>query len=276
MKRVEPRVYLVAETRLIRGGENEPDVDCLEDYLEDLGVTEEEWFADPRVSDAENLLEAAGRMCYRSWMPWDPKRPEASNPNVAKVREGNATYLKNVIRSEHGALLEHASVSMIFRDVSRVFTHELVRHRAGWGYSQESLRYVRLDGDIRFWLPKVVTETTGAAELFEQTVDYLAGVQARLHKLFKIDEESNFARKKALTSMFRRLAPIGLATSIMATGNLRAWRHTINLRTAEAAEEEIRLVFGRIARILKGRYPNAFFDMQENAAGEWVFEHPKV
>ncbi len=269
MKRVEPKVYLVASTTLSNEG-------GLQEYIKDLGLEESDWFVDPRVSDAETLLEAGGRMCYRSWAPWDPNKPEATNENVTKVREGNPTYLANVIKSEHGALFEHASVSFIFRDVSRVFTHELVRHRAGWAYSQESLRYVRLSGQIRFWLPKLVLDTPGAPELFEETVDYLAGVQKKLHAMFRVDEQTNFTMKKKLTSMFRRLAPIGLATTIMATGNLRAWRHTINLRTAETAEEEIRMVFNQVARLLKEKYPNAFYDMRENEAGEWVFEYPKI
>lgn len=269
MNRVEePKVYLVAKTMLDRAG--------LGEYLADIGLTEDDWFADPRVSDAENLLEIGGRMCYRSWAPWDPAKPLATNPNVTKVREGNRKYTANVVKSEHGALFEHANVSMIFRDVSRVFTHEMVRHRAGWGYSQESLRYVRLDGDIRFWLPQLVKDQPGATELFEEVVDYLSGVQTRLRDLFGIEQITNFAQKKLLTSMFRRLAPIGLATTIMATGNLRAWRHVLRMRTETVAEEEIRLVFGKAARVLKREYPNAFFDMTENEAGEWILEHRKI
>jgi thymidylate synthase (FAD) len=267
----EPKVYLVAKTMLDREG--------LMQYLSDIGldVTPEnaDWYPDPRTSDAENLIEAGGRMCYRSWAPYDESKPLATNPNVTKVREGNAKYLANVIKQKHGALLEHANVTMIFRDVSRVFTHELVRHRAGWAYSQESLRYVRLN-DLRFWLPQMVKDQVGAPALFEETIGILETVQAKLHAMFDIDNIGNFSAKKLLTSMFRRLAPIGLSTSIMATGNLRAWRHVIALRTSTHAEEEIRLAFQKAAWMLKREYPNAFFDMNENEAGEWTFEYDKV
>lgn len=265
-----PQVYLVARTALEEQG--------LDEYLTSIGLEHDEndWFADPRVSDAENLLEAAGRLCYRSWIPWDPKKPEASNPNVTKVREGNNKYLANIIRSSHGAVLEHAYVTFIFKDVSRVVTHEVTRHRAGMAFSQESLRYVRLDGDIRFWIPGLARTYTGVPELIEETVDFLAAQQAKLHKLCGIEDIKNFTLKKMLTSMFRRVAPIGLATTIMITGNLRAWRHIINLRTSTAAEEEIRLVISEVARTLKSEYPNIFFDMTENDAGEWIFEYPKV
>src|SRR5947209_19727819 len=43
---------------------------------------------------------------------------------------------------EHGSVLEHAVWNFIVTGVSRSFTHELIRHRAGWGYSQLSQRFV--------------------------------------------------------------------------------------------------------------------------------------
>lgn len=141
--------------------------------------------------------------------------------------------------------------------------------------SQESLRYVRLN-DLRFWIPQMVKDQEGGVELFKEVIEQLEQVQQKLFRLFGIDGIKNFATKKLLTSMFRRLAPIGLSTSIMATANLRAWRHTIALRTSTHAEEEIRLVFSKVARHLKRMYPHAFFDMSENEAGEWVFENEKI
>jgi thymidylate synthase (FAD) len=261
----EPKVYLVGKTEIVLPG--------MEQYLEDIGGPD--WFVDPRVSGGESLIEAGGRMCYRSWMPWNPEKPECSNPNVTKVREGNNVYLQNIIKSGHGAVLEHVNLTFIMRDVSRVFTHELVRHRAGMAYSQESLRYVRLN-NIRFWLPQMVLDQPGAPGLFKETVEILETVQTKLHDMFNIEGQKNFSVKKLLTSMFRRLAPIGLSTSIMVTGNIRAWRHIIRMRTETVAEEEIRLVIGQLAKICKKTFPHCFYDMNENEAGEWVFEHEKV
>jgi len=60
------------------------------------------------------------------------------------VRSDRREYFENLLRSAHGSVLEHAGYSFALRNVSRVFTHELVRHRAGSAFSQESLRYVRL------------------------------------------------------------------------------------------------------------------------------------
>ena len=261
-----PKVYLIAKTTLVSEG--------IEEYFKDIGSPQ--WRPDPEISDAENLVEAAGRICYRSWQPYDPEKPQATNPNVTRVRMGNQRYLGNILSSGHGSVLEHASMTFILSGVSRVLTHELVRHRAGMAYSQESLRYVRLD-KLDFWLPQAVRGNPEAMKKFEEVVTFLESVQSDLAKIFDIDHIKSFADKKKLTSMFRRLAPIGLGTTIMVTGNLRAWRHVIAMRTSPAAEEEIREVVGQIAAICKQEYPNLFQDMEQNPeTGAWTFEYPKV
>ncbi|MCF8095992.1 MAG: FAD-dependent thymidylate synthase, partial [Desulfobacteraceae bacterium] len=216
----QPQVYLVAKTMLVPEG--------LKAYLKDIG--DPDWRADNRVSDGENLIEAAGRMCYRSWQPYDPEKPEASNPNVTNVRRGNDRYIANVLKSGHGSVLEHVNATFICRNVSRVFTHELVRHRAGMAYSQESLRYVRLD-DLPVWIPDSAKENPKAEEKFREVIDFLENAQKELADIFGIADIDDFSSKKMLTSMFRRLAPVGIGTTIMVTGNLRAWRHIISMRT---------------------------------------------
>jgi len=262
----QPKAYLVAKTQLVRDG--------LDAYLKDIGSPD--WQPENGVSDAENLVEAAGRMCYRSWQPYDPQKPEATNPNVSRVRQGNAAYLANVLKSGHGSVLEHVNMTFICRNVSRVFTHELVRHRAGMAYSQESLRYVRLD-DLSFWMPDAAKNHPEVREKFEAVIDFLENTQKELADIFGIQDSSDFTQKKHLTSMFRRLAPTGLGTSIMVSGNLRAWRHIIGMRTSPAAEEEIRIVSAQIAEICKREYPNIFQDMEpEPETGTWRFIHPKV
>lgn len=261
-----PKVYLIGKTQLCREG--------LDEYLRDIGNPD--WRADSAVSDGENLIEAAGRMCYRSWQPYDVAKPEASNLNVSRVRKGNRPYLANVLAHAHGSILEHVNLTFIIREVSRVVTHELVRHRAGMAYSQESLRYVRLD-DLGVWLPQAVKGNPEAAKRFAEVAAFLESVQSDLAGLFDIENIREFGPKKELTSMFRRLAPIGLGTSIIVTGNLRAWRHVIAMRTSQHAEEEIRIVLDQVAQICQREYPNAFQDMsKDETTGEWQFENRKV
>ena len=92
-----------------------------------------------------------------------------------------------------------------------------------------------------------------------------------------IDEEGlPFHVKKEITSALRRLAPIGLSTDIMWTANARTLRHVIEMRTAEGAEEELRLVFDQVARIMQAEAPGLFQDFAQQDDGSWAPEHRKV
>ena len=262
MREVTPQVQIIAETKM--------DSEQLQSYLDSIGVTE--YDPRPTESDGECLIMAAGKACYRSWQP-------GLNPNVTKTRTDAGDYIRNIIGTGHGSVLEHTSVSFLIYNVSRVFTHELVRHRAGTAFSQESLRFVRLT-DIDFWIPQILFDEDNEAgegvALIKEAVEYLESVQERLAEIYQIDERKNFAIKKKLTSAFRRVAPIGLATCIVFSMNLRTARHLIPLRTSRHAEEEIRLVFSQIAEILVERFPNVFDDFHFRKVGgyrEWYAEN---
>jgi len=162
---------------------------------------------------------------------------------------------------KHGSVIEHSSVNFIFADVSRVFTHELVRHRAGTAISQESLRFVRLT-DIGFWPPLAIRENEEVMEIVSTTVRHLESLQFKLAEILRLDDESKFSVKKKFTSAMRRIAPDGLATTIGWTANVRTLRHVLEMRTEPGAEEEIRLVFGKVGEILTKRYPNMFGDYE--------------
>jgi len=242
MRRVEPKVFLIGESRIIEDG--------LQAYLNHIGVPD--WKSNA-PSDAEKLIEVMGRSCYRSFEP-------GLNPNVTKIREDNRDYLKNIIKVKHGSVVEHPVVNFIFADVSRVFTHELVRHRAGTAISQESLRFVRLE-NLGQWLPTVISENQEAVEIFASTFEHLENLQLELAKLFRLDEPGTlFHYKKVVTSAMRRIAPIGLATTIGWSANIRTIRWVLEMRTDPSAEEEIRLIFGKVGDLVTKRYPNLFAD----------------
>jgi len=218
------------------------------------------------INAGELLVEFGGRACYRSWEP-------GLNPNVSKIRTDRQEYFANILRSGHGSVLEHASYSFALRNVSRVFTHELVRHRAGSAFSQESLRYVRLT-DIGFRVPPALEPVREQVlSIVEQLEEFQVSAAAKLG----IDSQGvPFHVKKEVTSALRRLAPIGLSTDIVWSANARTLRHVIEMRTAEGAEEELRLVFDKVARIMLAEAPNLFQDFVRQDDGCWVPEHRKV
>lgn len=221
------------------------------------------------ITDGDALVELGGRLCYRSWVP-------GANVNVAKVREDSREYLGNILQSGHGSVTEHANYSFIFDDVSRVFTHEMVRHRAGVAVSQESMRFVRLT-DIPFWFPEWAQKDT---ELMRRSVDLLHQMedhQAWMSEHFSLDEDGvPFSEKKHKTSFMRRFAPDGVATGMLCTINVRALRHIVYMRTALGAEEEIRLVMDDVAKLATRVTPNLMQDYHPNENQEWVPEFLKV
>jgi thymidylate synthase (FAD) len=268
MHETTPTVFLIARPSI--------DLDGMRGYLKDVGG--ESWLerrlGEPGATDdagenpnpGELLVEFGGRACYRSWEP-------GLNPNVTKVRTDQREYFANILRSGHGSVLEHANYSFALRNVSRVTTHELVRHRAGSAFSQESLRYVRL-ADIGFRVPPALEPVR---EQVLSIVEQLEEFQASAAKELGIDEEGvPFHAKKEVTSALRRLAPIGLSTDIVWTANARTLRHVIEMRTAPGAEEELRLVFEKIARIMLSEAPYLFQDFARQDDGSWVPEHHKV
>jgi thymidylate synthase ThyX len=152
-------------------------------------------------------------------------------------------------------------------------THELVRHRAGSAFSQESLRYVRL-ADIGFRVPPALEPVR---EQVLAIVEQLEEFQVKAASELGIDEEGiPFHVKKEVTSALRRLAPIGLSTDIIWTANARTLRHVIEMRTAPGAEEELRLVFDQVARRMQVEAPGLFQDFRLQDDGSWVPEHRKV
>jgi thymidylate synthase (FAD) len=283
MRYAIPRIFMLASTKMEDG------VDA---FLKDLGAPD--WTTDAEGAGSE-LAEIAGRLCYKSF-------GTGLNPNVTRVRKGNQNYIGNSILSQkHGSVLEHAYVTFAYLDVSRIFTHELVRHRVGTAYSQESLRFVRLD-KLGFYYPKAF-EIDGLKQLYrsfpeetqvaldkktddlldgaiefdgeqvwaeeqahwlkkktEEVVTYLEGVQKEIAKRLLLDKAGEFGMKKKVTSAMRRLAPEGLATSIVHSANHRTWRDIIERRTHASAEEEIRLVFGLVYDELSAIEPAIYQD----------------
>lgn len=258
MRETVPKVHLIASPAI-----HWP---SLRNYVESIGG--KAWTERVEVGghDGEVLVEAAGRLCYRSW-------DVGLNPNVSRVRTDSSSYLLNILQTKHGSVLEHANYTFIFEDVSRVFTHELVRHRAGVAISQESLRYVRLT-DIGFRIPQVLLPIK---EQILQVVEMLEDVQRATAESFGLDDENvPFSTKKQVTSAMRRLAPLGLSTSIIWTANVRTLRHVISMRTAKDAEEEIRFVFNEVAQIMQAWAPMLFSDYSQNPDGEWITPYWKV
>ena len=108
-------------------------------------------------------------------------------------------------------------------------------------------------------------------EIFVNTFERLEDLQVELAKIYELDNDGvNFQTKKEVTSAMRRIAPDGLATTIGWTSNFRTLRSTLEMRTHPSAEEEMRIVFGKVGHLMMERYPNIFADYTV----EMVKDHP--
>jgi thymidylate synthase (FAD) len=261
VRETTPEVELIARPSI--------DLAALERYLKTVGG--ESWLQ-MRTENEENpnpgelLIEAGGRACYRSW-------DVGLNPNVTRVRKDQKDYFLNLLRSGHGSVLEHANYSFVLYNISRIATHEIVRHRAGSAFSQESLRFVRLD-EIPFRIPESMEPLRPE---IESIMDTLEDFQKKAADHFGLDEEGvPFHTKKEITSAMRRLAPEGLTTVLFWTANVRTLRHVIEMRTSTGAEEEMRIIFDKVARIMVEEAPLLFGDFVVDDEGAWTTEYRKV
>ncbi len=231
----EPRVYLVGRQVVDRA--------ALDAFLADHGLS---WQTDTTVG-AQELCEAAGRVCYMSF---------------GKGRKSNADYLGNILDSAHGSVLEHAVWNFIITGVSRAFTHELVRHRAGFGYSQLSQRYVD-ESTADFIEPDCIATDVELHQVWLEAVRQSHAAYGRLveglQRKFK-DEPDATLRRKLARQAARSVLPNATETKIFVTANGRALRHFIESRGHEHAEVEIRKVALQVLRLMQREAPALFGD----------------
>lgn len=264
MKFVEPEVYLIAETKI--------DTNQLNQMLASLGKSIAlEWLSKTQVSsksDGELLTEVAGRVCYKSF-------GLGLNPNITKIRQNSQDYIDNTLAKGDGSIFEHATCTFAFLNISRIATHELVRHRVGVAISQESLRYVR-PTELHIWLPPDLQDKKAK---IKSVVEDIENNYRDLERSYDW-EHINFDFKKRVTSALRRILPDGTATSIIWTANHRTIRHVITMRTAQSAEVEIRFLFDKVARLMKQKFPLIYRDFEytelDDKTRSWRPKYVKV
>lgn len=248
MKFVTPKVTLIGKTVLDYEG-------AAEFLSESFGGVE--WLGDrefgSEAPDHEILIELAGRLCYDSYSA------EGGNPNVTKVRKDRIEYLTNLIKSGHGSVLEHVVFNFGIRNTSVVMTQELIRHRVGTAISQESGRYVR-PTELEIVDTPYMQDPENRVRMDTHFTNMWHQYQ---HEVNRHDwDNMPFSEKKELTSELRGMLPMRRATNLTWSGNIRALRHIIDLRTSPHAEWEIRFVFSQVLDIMLEESVALFKDLR--------------
>ena len=243
IKFVEPKAFLIGYTNVDTAG--------MLAYLQHTGNEDftSTWkdAMSAGISPGEALCSFYAKLCYKSLT-------EGKNQNLEGVR-GIKSNIESCFNVEHESVFEHCSLNFVFTGVSRVFTHELVRHRVGTAFSQTSGRYVRNDV-LEFVMDPIL-----------RPVDYI--ISSMLQKLHRdyldaaldigVNDAKKFDIKKKLTSALRRILPNGQANEIGFTANIRALRHITQMRTSRHAEWEIRKVFAEVHEIVSKKFPLIFY-----------------
>jgi thymidylate synthase (FAD) len=236
----QPKVYVVGRQSVVQ--------EELARFLQDEGLV----FTTDTQAAAEVLTEIAGRTCYMSF---------------GKGRKSNQEYLENILTSKHGSVLEHAVWCLLITGVSRALTHELVRHRAGFGYSQLSQRYVD-ESEARYVVPPLYQESEELRQKWLQTIETIRKAYSELGEATtqyvqqKHPEMTPRDRRKWVRQAVRSILPNACESKIFVTGNSRSWRHFLELRGSPHADTEIRLLAVEVCRVLKQESPNILRDIE--------------
>ncbi|CAN5341608.1 FAD-dependent thymidylate synthase [soil metagenome] len=218
------------------------------------------WESDSDVP-GQALTEFAGRLCYLSF---GEDAGVGGGHRSIRGRTTNESYLANILKVKHGSVLEHAVWTLLLEGVSRSLTHELVRHRAGFGFSQLSQRYVD-ESEIGFVLPPEIAEgTRGFAAWSAACEAALAAYRELLAEVGEqvADDASATMRRKRARQAARSVLPNCAETKIVVTGNARAWRHFVEMRGSGGADVEIRRLALAVLRLLQGEAPHIFDDLK--------------
>jgi len=268
MKKTTPRIFLIAQTVVNPGS--------IVAWLEHIGVKDVQGVIRQfeTATNAETLVAMAGKRCYNSF------EVGSNNPNVNSIRTDLDEYITNILSSGHGSVLEHATWTFAIEGVSRVFTSEMNRHRAGVAVSEGSGRYIRFSelcfSDIPLKKANEADPMEETAKMIDEAIASQEKTYVDLCNLWKIDEIKEFKRKKELTSFFRRIIGQGVSTGGIWTINARALRHIISMRASAFAEDEIFGVFDQIATLMSSHEPRLFGDFEKTGAGTWRARFPKV
>lgn len=149
------------------------------------------------------------------------------------------SILADVVDINHVSILEHASFSFEVSEVSRSLTHQLIRHRIGMSYAQQSQRHVSLDGLDWYVVPPTIANNKEAIAVFHAMMENDRQGYAELLRLGIPKEDARF------------VLPNSAHTKIGITGNGNSLRHFFSLRCCKRSQWEIQNLANEMLRQVK-------------------------
>lgn len=185
----------------------------------------------------ERTVALAARLCY-------------SPTSIDNLREKLAasdieSFLDKIMSLGHHSVLEHASFTFGIEGISRVTTHQLVRHRIA-SFSQQSQRYVSHTEEFTSIMPDTISNNLEARQIF-------AFMSETVHKAYAQLIEMGIPAEDA-----RYILPNATETKIIMTMNARELLHFFALRCCQRAQWEIREMSVEMLRLVKKIAPVIF------------------
>lgn len=220
------------------------DAEEIKRFLDDRNL---DWAKDPEATSGERLVEAAGRVCYMSF-----------SSDTSKIRYPSKAYISNIITKGHESVLEHAVWTFLLDGVSRSFTHQLVRHRIGFSYSQLSQQY-HDETDAEYVEPHGLSLNPVLRTEWQEAISSLNRVyKDLLADTSNSDKLPKAEARRALRSAARSILPNAISTTIVVTANARALRHFFAARGTIEGDFEMRRVAVEMLRSVLNDAPSLF------------------
>jgi len=183
------------------------------------------------------FIEQCGRTCYKS-------------ENKITV-DSAEKFVRSLIKRGHESVLEHFNITVKVI-TNRGVSHEIVRHRVGAAYSQESTRYVSYKDGIEVIAQPAIEDNYEAGQCW---LEAMMDAEDYYIELIELGVKPEIARD---------VLPNALKTEIVITYNLRQWRHFINQRTSKAAHPQIRQIAFMILEKFQREIPVIFDDIRSD------------
>ncbi len=218
-----------------------------EEFAQFLASENREW-RQTTATPAEQLIEFAGRICYLSFGAHQSDR-------------NNRRYIENLIQQGHESVLEHAVWTFLLTGVSRAFTHQLVRHRAGMSFSQLSQQY-HDEVNPKCIVPANLEAYPEAMNAWTEAIETARRAYRTISASLVAEAKLSKEALRAARSAARSVLPNATETKIVVTANARAIRHFLTLRGSIEGDNEMRKVSALIYEMVAADAPTLVEDFQ--------------
>ena len=188
-------------------------------------------------------LYSACRTCYAEGTPQEQYAKTQEELTGATGWEKKWKLIRHVLDSGHHSVLEHAQFTFFISGVSRALSHQLVRHRIGVSYSQQSQRYCAFEDGFNYVIPPSINKDPELLGKFRELMTQIN------------DTYQYFLGKEIPAEDARMVLPNACTTNLTVSINLRALMHFCEERMCTCAQGEIRQMARSMAKLITDKIP---------------------